>query len=174
MANESYDGKEGLHFLVSFFNRTVPLKLFIAMLMLIALTFVTQRFWRQQRTTPTNAREGLGVNELIREVKQELRQASDEMRQNNEAALFQLKTFDLEVSFVARAVATTSGKVTYELVAVDNQLETSSERTQKLMLHMEVLPPQHEKHNIHVGTGVAGSGGTTLVGPLPPKKGKQR
>jgi hypothetical protein len=111
-----------------------------------------------------------GVKKLIEEVKKELTEATEDMEKKHEAALFQLKSFDLEVTFVAQVSATDSAGASYQLVTVNNQLATSSGRTQKLNLHMEVVPPEHKNIKIIRGPMPDSSGDIVITGPIPPKK----
>lgn len=85
--------------------------------------------------------EGLGIKDLVRRVKQELYEAEEEMRKNQEIPLFELKDFDLEISFMVQAQSTQKGKIEYHFVAVDNEIQTGSERIQKIKLHMIAAQP---------------------------------
>ena len=111
-----------------------------------------------------------GVKKLIEEVKKELTEATDDMEKKHETALFRLKSFDLEVTFVAQTSTTNSAGATYELVTVNNQLASSSGRTQKLNLHMEVVPPEHKKDKLIAGPMQDGSAEIVTAGTTPPKK----
>ena len=73
---------------------------------------------------------GEPLKDLIRRVKRELGDAELERVNNHEAALFELKQFDLEVSFISRARAAGKGTVDYELIAVNNEVEVGSEHVQ--------------------------------------------
>ncbi len=77
------------------------------------------------------------VKDLIREVKAELVAADQEMLKNGEAALFQLKEFEMEIQFVVRR----SGDLRAEVVGVGGGAGASSESIQKLKLHWDVVPP---------------------------------
>src|SRR5882724_10665115 len=128
--------------IATFLNRGVSLKiLLLALLFLSLVPFLIQYFLRRAIVPPVQ--KGLEISNLIRQVKSELEIANDKMRQNNEAALFQVKSFDLEVTFVVQATTTSSGNTDFHFVTVDNRLETNSQRTQKMTLHMVVTPPEH-------------------------------
>ncbi|MFX0137178.1 MAG: trypco2 family protein [Candidatus Hodarchaeota archaeon] len=92
--------------------------------------------------------EGLGIKDLVRRVKQELYEAEEEMRKNHEIPLFELKDFDLEISFMVQAQSTQKGKVEYHFVAVDNEIQTGSERIQKIKLHMIAAQPMELKKEV--------------------------
>jgi hypothetical protein len=78
------------------------------------------------------------VKDLIREVKAELVAADQEMLKKGEAALFQLKDFEMEIQFVVRR----SGDLHAEVVGVGGGAGASSESVQKLKLHWDALPPK--------------------------------
>jgi hypothetical protein len=155
--------------LSEFFNKAVSVKVFIPLLLLlgIVLPIVTHKFWVNNIIPP--AENGLEISQLIRRVKTELEAANTAANQNHEAALFQAKTFDLELTFVVEASTSTEGKTDYRLVAVDNTLEAKSERTQKITIHMDVVQPERVVKPVGVSAPNR-DGGVKVVGIVPPKK----
>ncbi len=89
-----------------------------------------------------SARRPLGIAQMIQDVRAELAEAEKAADANNEAKLFQARSFDLEVSFVASSVDTASGKVDYEVVTVENETTVSAETVQKLTLRFDAIPPK--------------------------------
>ena len=85
---------------------------------------------------------GLGIKELIRLVKKELQDSELELERKHEAALFNIKTFDLEISFVVRVAYTQKGMLEYQFITVDSEFESGSEKIQRIQLHMEVVQPE--------------------------------
>jgi hypothetical protein len=124
-------------------KKRISLK-WIVVLALIALMPSYLRYLRPtslQPPLPLYEDGRLGVTEFIRQVKSELNRAEDERIKNQEEAGFRLKDFDLEISFVVKVSSAQNGKVEYQLVTVDNQLRSDSERIQKLTLHMVTVEP---------------------------------
>jgi hypothetical protein len=112
---------------------------------------------------------GLGIQELVRGVKEELSAADAERRQSGEAALFKVKDFDLEVSFFAHSDSKTRGGFQYHVLTLDREQHVSAERVQKLHLRFQAvdLPPGRTSVGLvpdHSDTPVV------VEGPLPPKK----
>jgi len=157
------------------FNRAVSLKLLVAVVVMVALPLIAPYFWskRQQQLPPPNA-DDQGIKNLIEEVKKELTQVSDDTEKRHEAALFQLKSFDLEITFVAQSSTKNSAGAKYELITTDNQLEISSGRTQKLMLHMDVVPPEKKTQELTSGSMKDGTAKITEIGPTPPEDRRTR
>lgn len=75
------------------------------------------------------------LTKLIRSVKSELYNAEKEMHEKGELALFEMKTVDLELNFIARETI----KEGVQLFAVTGGSETGLERTQKITVHMGVI-----------------------------------
>ena len=170
MAETDGSGQLRLNSLVSFLNKSVPLKLLFAVVVMVILPFVAPHLWPKRQPELPPPSNDQGVKKLIEEVKKELTEATDDMEKKHETALFRLKSFDLEVTFVAQTSTTNSAGATYELVTVNNQLASSSGRTQKLNLHMEVVPPEHKKDKLIAGPMQDGSAEIVTAGTTPPKK----
>lgn len=113
----------------------------------------------------------LGIGQLTRQVQNEISKLDKERRENNIAPMFQLQTFELEISFVIKEGSNQSGGAHYEVVTVDNQLQTGSEHVQKLKLTMVVSPsyesavgPSEPEHLDQV----------EILGSPPPQKGENK
>lgn len=83
----------------------------------------------------------LEIQELITKVEHELAQTEEARIKRGDAPVFYLRDFDLEVSFVVRASSGQSGSARFEVLTVDNNIQTGLERVQKLTLHMTTTPP---------------------------------
>jgi len=106
-------------------------KLWHSAVAVLAVLLIANYFERLVETRPR-----VEVKDLIREVKTELVAADREMLKNGEAALFQLRDFEMEIQFVVRR----SGDLHAEVVGVGGGAGASSESVQKLKLHWDVVP----------------------------------
>jgi hypothetical protein len=93
----------------------------------------------------SNKEEGLGVKDLIENVKKELVETEKNRLAANEPALFEIKDFDLEINFVVSTRRTLTGQLEYKVVTVGDETQVSSERVQKITLHMTAIPPNIQK-----------------------------
>ena len=80
---------------------------------------------------------GIGITDLVRQVKKELLALEDSMVKHNENALFQLKDFEMEINFVVRENTSAKIQGNYEVVAVEGSKDYSNEKVQKIILHWE-------------------------------------
>jgi hypothetical protein len=86
------------------------------------------------------AATSLGIDALAEKVRSELENLESWRQSNGKAALFELKDFDLEVSFVVKQSNKAKGELTAEVITVGGEAEHSKEATQKVVLHMGVIP----------------------------------
>ena len=117
---------------------------------------------------------GLGLQELIQGVKQELQRADLNRAANDEAALFRLRSFDLEISFGVKAVDKSKGQLEYKVVTIGSEHEFSRETTQKVTIHLDAIGPQKFTED-HPSVGPP-SGGDVIKLPkiqVPAKAAKQ-
>ena len=129
----------------------------------------------------TNVREfgrdqpsGLGIKELIQNVKLELQETERQAREQNQSALFLLKDFDLEVKFVLQARSKGTAGVDYELVAIGSEMELGTERIHTIRLHMEAIQRAEGFTTASQTVMPARPEGTVTHGrPPPPKEGDQ-
>lgn len=114
--------------------------------------------------------EGLGIRELIRTVKLELQETEQQGRANKEAALFELKDFDLEISFIVHSHSKGTAGVEYHFVAVGAETQVGLEKVQKIKLHMTAIPPKREVV-AQTSSRVSSQPSTPIIhGPKPPPK----
>lgn len=85
---------------------------------------------------------GLEISDLVRKVKYELYQADSLRIANNEGALFNLKSFEMEISFTVRQVIKDGITANYKFVTVEGGSETGNEKVQKLILQWEAVKPE--------------------------------
>ncbi len=111
----------------------------IIILILLAISVYNHR---KDGSPDAGKAEGLGVKELIEEVKSELVKSEQSRMAANQASLFELKDFDLEIKFVVNERRTESGKIEYQVVTVGGETTFSSERVQTIKLHMTAVPPK--------------------------------
>ncbi len=87
----------------------------------------------------------LGIDTLAEKVRSELENLETWRQSNGKAALFELKDFDLEVSFVVKKSRKVKGDLEAEVITVGGEAEHSKEATQKVVLHMGVIPAESVK-----------------------------
>jgi hypothetical protein len=85
--------------------------------------------------------EPLGIAQVVRRVKQELYEADIERDERGEAALFELDSFDLELNFVVETRGAAKAGTDFALVVLGKEAEVSSQRIQKIHLHMKAAAP---------------------------------
>ena len=117
------------------------------------------------------AENALSIKELIADLKNELGQLEDEREQRNEAAAFDILSFDLEISFMVRASSEQKSGVQYQVVTADTQIQQGIEKVQRLTLHMkprgeEQLPTKRIEFPSDAELESA-----TIIGTPPPKQG---
>jgi hypothetical protein len=136
-----------------FLQRNLTVKHAMLVVIIIAAIFYTSKMiMGKAQFTENNATRcdtcGIGITDLVREVKKELTQLEDSMVHRNENEMFRLKDMEMEISFVVRQ--TTSGKMggSYEVVTVEGSRENSNEKVQKLVLHWNAseIKPDTSKH----------------------------
>lgn len=102
----------------------------VAVALFTGLILVSPRITDRLAQPGSPEAEGLQLKTLIRQVKKELQEADQEALDNNEAALFELKEFDLDVNILA------SGKTIHDakVVTVGSNVEVGRERVQHIHL----------------------------------------
>jgi hypothetical protein len=100
--------------------------------------------YNHRRVASASAKDSaeLGVQDLIEKVKSELIKTEQSRVDAGQAPLFELKDFELEISFVVKTSDKESGKAEFEVVTVGGETEFSSEKIQKIKLHMTAVQPQ--------------------------------
>jgi hypothetical protein len=156
-------------------EKHIPVKILLGAIILMALPYLIHYARPSPNQTSKLGRpsgdEPLDLDKLIRRVKQELAATEQEMVTNHEAPLFELKQFDLELSFVLRARSLANGKVEYVPVVVSSELEVGSERIQKITLHMNAISPVSGSSSIIRGRPL-NERGAELIGESPKKREK--
>jgi hypothetical protein len=84
----------------------------------------------------------LGIDALVTKVRSELESLEITRQSSSTQPLFEMKDFDLEISFVVKQSATAKGGLETEVVTVGGETEHSKEASQKVTLHMGVIPSQ--------------------------------
>src|SRR5690349_9547370 len=92
-----------------------------SILLLIAgslILFVAIRQLRSEKSEEANAKAALGIEGLVTHVKHELKKVDSIRIAHHENALFQLKTFELEVNFIAKQTGKESAEINYQVVTL--------------------------------------------------------
>ncbi len=82
------------------------------------------------------------IADLAQRVRAELEFMEADRLASGKDAVFQLKDFDLEISFVVKASQKSKGELSTEVVTVGAESEASREKTHKVTLHMIPIPTQ--------------------------------
>ena len=115
-------------------------------LLLLAFSGVAVSAWIYWRVPavasvpPLERRSSLGLQELVQNLKTELEQMESERLSNQRGALFHVKDFDLELSFVLKRSSKDSAKLEYEILTAESQRELGNEQAHKITLHMQAAP----------------------------------
>ena len=154
--------------------RTKTIKIIVAIpICLIIVTLLVifgPRSCSKRTIKGASESSGLGIDKVIRDVKKEL-VASDQKRiENQEAALFQVKDFDLEIQFVVRESTTTGGEAKYEVITVNTELKDELEKVQKITLHFTAAQPKEEKEKVTENPNPGINGPITNVDLPPPSR----
>lgn len=104
--------------------------------------------YNHRRAIPTSKKDSvdLGVQDLIEKVKTELAKTEESRISKGQIPLLELKDFDLEINFVVTESYKGSGTFGFKVVTLGGQTDVSSEKIQKIKLHMTVAQPHvHEE-----------------------------
>lgn len=159
---------------VGFLSKPAPL--YVVILLALALLFPEGSRLLRNLTgaTPGMASQqskGLGIEDLIRRVKSELADAEAKRIRNNEAALFELKEFELEIGFVVQERTTAGGKIDYQVVSVDTGTEVGNERVQRIRLRWTTGGPvQQSARASPLPLRDSDDGSVVIHGSAPPAK----
>ena len=82
--------------------------------------------------------------DLIEQVKSDLESIDEKRIDKNEAPLFSVETFDLEINFVVRESQSGEVRGEYEVVTVGGRSEFSAEKIQKIVLHLKAAEQGRE------------------------------
>lgn len=128
-------------------------------------------YWIQTQRVIEKPQEnsGLGIEQVLTQVKSELNAASAKEKDN--APMFDVKSFDLELNFIVRKGESGSADVKTEVVSIGGRTESSSETVQKIKLHME--PVVTDKRETGKPSGIpSGSKPIPLTSPPPGREDK--
>ncbi len=120
---------------------TNPLKIEIALGLIIvflvaAIIFV--HWWSRGRGAKNSV--DVDINDVIEQVELSLRAGEEKRIAAKQERLFEVKSFDLEINFVVKTNQSRSGGLETRFIAVSADSQIATERTQKIMLHMDVAP----------------------------------
>jgi phosphoglycerol transferase MdoB-like AlkP superfamily enzyme len=119
--------------------------LLLALVLLLLVPYLLKYLSSQKPALVMPAsRQTLSINELLTDLKTELGQRETEREEKNEAAVFDILSFDLEISFMVRANSAQRSGVEYQVVTADSQIQQGMEKIQKLTLHMKPSGKQQE------------------------------
>lgn len=161
--------------LMEFFRKNILKIFFIEMVSLIILfLFAVRILWYPNlSTTDVHTNRGMGIKDLLSRVKSELYEAEKERIDKQELPLFELKDFDLEINFVVQKSSKIGGGVVLHVIEVDSEIQTGSERIQKIKLHMTAIPPQIYEQEPSKSPIPVEPKDSTIHGPVPPEKSKK-
>lgn len=108
--------------------------LLVAIIVLLIFLLVHKHWFN--RSSNTNPSQEIGIKNLVEKVRSELKQAEEERQKANESALFKVDKFDLEINYVVKIDSTATAGIKLEPITVGGQTETSSEKVQKITLHL--------------------------------------
>ena len=116
--------------------------LILGAIALLAAIFV-YKHWLSPTKGPVQEQQ-LNIDNLIGKVREELARTDMKLREANEANMFQLDEFVLELNFVVKSGTTGNAGVKTELIAVGAGQEYSEEQVQKITLKMSVPEARHD------------------------------
>ena len=87
----------------------------------------------------------LGIQDLIRDVREELAASEQARTDGGQAAMFRVEEFDLEISFIVRADVKQGAQASYQVLTVDSETRTARENVQKLILRPDQQRAQVEQ-----------------------------
>lgn len=114
--------------------------LLLAFVAFAAVAWINWRTPAPAAAAPIDKRTTLGLQELVQSLKGELEQMESKRLSQQQGALFRIKDFDLELSFVLKRSEKDSSKLEYEILTAEMERELGAEQTHKITLHMEVAP----------------------------------
>jgi hypothetical protein len=128
---------------VKLLKKRIPAAFLITLVLIVLIPYLLKYLGRGAPVleSPT-ASKALGVKEFIADLKSELSQLEEERNQKNEAAVFDIVTFDLEISFMVRASSQQKAGVEYQIVTADSEIQNGIEKIQKLTVHMKPIGNQ--------------------------------
>ena len=83
--------------------------------------------------------DGMGIGEIIGQIRAELIAADKGRRASGEEALFHIGDVDIELKFVVREREGDGMKLDFKVIAFNDQVETLGERTHTITVRMRTL-----------------------------------
>jgi hypothetical protein len=116
----------------------------LIIIIILSLSFFVVKATRQKAEEFVNGNDttGLEISTMVRNVKHELYIADSLRIANKEGALFNLRDFQMEISFTVRQVKKAGVTVGYKFVTVEGGSETGNEKVQKLILRWDAVKPE--------------------------------
>jgi hypothetical protein len=140
--NSTDFAKTKIHSITEFIGRR-KVTLALALMTGFILGLVGERLLSSRNVSSSlDINNGIGIPAFVQQVREELIASDIQRGRTNMPALFTAKSVDLEIAFVAKKSDSASGKLTLEVVDVDAKRELSSEKTQKMTLHLDIAQPE--------------------------------
>lgn len=135
---------------------------------LVLLSLMIFNHWRSSRPRPSSPdAPSVDIKDLITSVKSALAQIEQENITKNEAALFEVKDFDLELNFIVRKDEKGSGRIETKVLTFGAEELYGSENVQKIKLHLTAIAG---KERGQPSTKDIPAGEEAVVGEVPPEK----
>jgi hypothetical protein len=174
LSNADFSIKDVALKIGEFFTKRVPMAFLVGLALIMLMPYILQHLTRGKiALQPPAADKSLGIKELVGDVKSELYQLEKDRVDKKEEALFEVTNFDLEISFIVRASSKQSGKVEYQVVTADTELQQGIEKIQKLTLHMKTVGEKRLPAEQTAFPSAKDLGDVQSVDQPPPKKGER-
>jgi Trypsin-co-occurring domain 2 len=108
----------------------------VAAIVLLGGLFV-YKHWFSGSRKPVEEQQ-LNIDNLISKVRDELTKADLKLRASNQASMFELDEFVLELNFVVKSATSANAGLTTELIAVGAEQQYANEQVQKITLKMSI------------------------------------
>jgi hypothetical protein len=118
-------------------------EILIATVIVLLAALLIYKHWFGASKAPAEEQQ-LNIDNLISKVREELTKTDVKLRAANEANMFQLDEFVLELNFVVKSGTTGNAGVKTELIAVGAGQEYTEEQVQKITLKMSVPEAQRD------------------------------
>lgn len=128
-------------------KKRIPITFFVGLVVVILMPYILKYLTRGNIVLePPPDNRVLGIKKLVSDVKSELYELEKDRIEKQEASLFEVTGFDLEISFVAKAGSQQKSGVEYQIVTADSEIQYGIEKIQKLTLHMKTSEDKEPKH----------------------------
>lgn len=127
-------------------------------------------FFQKTNSETFDSNNELEVKELIRSLKKQLIEASEEAGLMGEKSFLELQNVDLEINYVVKTGNSTSGGAKFYVVTADNASKTDLEKSQKIKLQLKINKEFETTLPTPPGTGNPDVKNPLTTGSTPPKK----